>query len=336
MMGPFEPQECSGVVTSSVGVVPKSTPGKFRVIVDLSRPEGASVNDQLLRELTHVAYSSIEDASLAMHALGQGAQLAKIDIRDAYRIIPVHPEDRPFLALSWQDRVYIDCQLPFGLASAPAIFSAVAEALEWILRRRGVRGVPHYLDDFLLMGAPGSHECSHVLATTFSTCEELGVPLALDKVKGPAASLTFLGIRLCSTPLSVSLPGEKITALRGLLQELLSSKCVRDVQTLESLVGYLVHATKVCPLAKPFSRCLGGPGQASPNGLTLLPEPIWLGGIPSSSTGRVSPHTSSWCLGNPTVTCSRMRQGHGAAVLGCCLFGSKCPGLKTTACHQLL
>ena len=34
MMGPFEPQECSGVVTSSVGVVPKSTPGKFRI----SRP----------------------------------------------------------------------------------------------------------------------------------------------------------------------------------------------------------------------------------------------------------------------------------------------------------
>ena len=255
MIGPLEPQECSGVVTSSVGVVPKSTPGKFRVIVDLSRPEGASVNDQLLRELTHVAYSSIEDASFAMHTLGPGAQLAKIDIRDAYRIIPVHPEDRPFLALSWQDRVYIDCQLPFGLASAPAIFSAVAEALEWILRRRGVRGVLHYLDDFLLMGAPGSRECSHALAITFSTCEELGVPLAMDKVEGPVVSLTFLGIRLCSSPLSVSLPRQKVAALRGLLRELLSSKCVRNVQMLESLVGYLVHATKVCPLAKPF---LGG------------------------------------------------------------------------------
>ena len=214
MIGPLEPQECSGVVTSSVGVVPKSTPGKFRVIVDLSRPEGASVNDQLLRELTHVAYSSIEDASFAMHTLGPGAQLAKIDIRDAYRIIPVHPEDRPFLALSWQDRVYIDCQLPFGLASAPAIFSAVAEALEWILRRRGVRGVLHYLDDFLLMGAPGSRECSHALAITFSTCEELGVPLAMDKVEGPVVSLTFLGIRLCSSPLSVSLPRQKVAALR--------------------------------------------------------------------------------------------------------------------------
>ena len=340
MMGPFELQECSGVVTSSVGVVPISAPGKYRVIVNLSRPEGASVNDKLLRELTHVVYSSIEDASLAMHALGPGAQLVKIDIRDAYRIIPVHPEERPFLALSWQDRVYVDCQLQFGLASAPAIFSAVAEALEWILHRKGVRGVLHYLDDFLLMGAPGSCECSHALSITFSTCKELGVSLVMDKVEGPVASLTFLGIRLCSSPLSVSLLCEKVAALRGLLRELLSSKCVCDMQTLESLVGYLVHATKVCPLAKPLLgglfQVLRGASRASPDGLTLLPEPIWLGGIPSSPTGRVSPHTSSWCLGNLTVTCSQMCQGHGGAVLGCCLFGSKCPGLQTTACHQLL
>ena len=101
MIGPFEPQEYLGVITSSVGVVPKSTPGTFRLIVDLSQTEGASINDQLLRELTHVAYSSIEDASLAMHTLGLGDQLAKIDIRDAYRIIPVHPEEHPFLPLSW-------------------------------------------------------------------------------------------------------------------------------------------------------------------------------------------------------------------------------------------
>ena len=295
MMGPFDPQECSGVVTSSIGVVPKSTPGKFRVIVDLSRPEGASVNDQLHRELTHVAYSSIEDASLAMHALGQGAQLAKIDIRDAYRIIPVHPEERPFLALSWEGRVYIDCQLPFGLASAPAIFSAVAEALEWVLRRRGVRGVLHYLDDFLLLGAPGSLECSHALAITFATCEELGVPLAMDKVEGPAVSLTFLGIHLSSSPPSVSLPREKIRALQGLLQEFLSTRCVRDMQALESLVGHLVHATKVCPLAKPF---LGGlfqvlrgcrPGQPRRLNVATRADLAWWHSLLSSWPG-ISTH----------------------------------------------
>ncbi len=138
MIGPFVPQECLGVVTSSVGVVPKSTPGKFRVIVDLSRPEGASVNDQLFRELTHVAYSSIEDASFAMHTLGPGAQLAKIDIRDAYRIIPVHPEDRPFLGTlrSWGCGAWMlpadHCLLSIALKElAPVVFAAAVWGERW-------------------------------------------------------------------------------------------------------------------------------------------------------------------------------------------------------------
>ena len=50
-----------------------------------------SVNDNLRRDLTHVAYSSVEDAALAIHTLGQGTQLAKIDIQSAYRIVPIHP-----------------------------------------------------------------------------------------------------------------------------------------------------------------------------------------------------------------------------------------------------
>ena len=108
--------QCSGMIISSLGVVPKSTPGKFRVIIDLSRPDGHSVNDQTCRELTRVAYSSTEDA-----ALGPGAPLAKIDIREAYRMVPVCPSERPFLAVAWQGEVYVDCQLPFGLASAPAL-----------------------------------------------------------------------------------------------------------------------------------------------------------------------------------------------------------------------
>ena len=129
------------------------------------------------------------------------------------------------------------------------------------------------------MGAPGSRECSHVLATTFSSCKELGVSLAMDKVEGPAASLTFLGIHLCSSPLSVSLPCEKVAALHSLLRELLSSKCVRDVQTLESLISYLVHATKVCPLAKPFLgglfQVLRGARAGQPRRLNATMQPLF-------------------------------------------------------------
>ena len=78
--------------------------------------------------------------------------MAKIDIQNAYRLVPIHPGDRRFLDVSWQGSVYADCQLPFGLATAPAIFNALAEALEWILKSRGMHYVIHYLDDFLLLG----------------------------------------------------------------------------------------------------------------------------------------------------------------------------------------
>ena len=101
MLGPFHPQDCQGVTLNSLGVIPKSTLGKFRVIVDLSSPEGYSVNDNLVRNLTHVAYSSVEDAAFMMHTLGQGTQLAKIDIQSAYRIIPIHPLERAFLGVIW-------------------------------------------------------------------------------------------------------------------------------------------------------------------------------------------------------------------------------------------
>ena len=240
MLGPLDPALCQGVVISSLGVVPKSTPGKFRVIVDLSSPTTQSVNDQLHREWCQVAYASVDDAALLLHALGPVAQMAKLDIREAYRIIPVHPEERTFLGVQWNNSVYVDCQLPFGLASAsapaPAIFNALADALEWILRQQGIRAVVHYLDDFLLLGAPGSSECSQALAVTLATCQELGAPLATDKVEGPSCSNTFLGVSLHSLPLRLSLPVSKQKALLDMLVNHVDTRCIRDVSSLESVM----------------------------------------------------------------------------------------------------
>ena len=90
----------------------------------------------------HVSYSSLDDGALLIHFLGKRSLLAKIDLREAYGMVPVHPEDHRFFGISWQDSVYFDCQLPFGLASA--IFNALAEALEWILRSRGVFYIIYY------------------------------------------------------------------------------------------------------------------------------------------------------------------------------------------------
>ena len=78
IIGPLCPQDCPGIFTSSIAAIPKKTPGQWRVIVDLLSPVGASVNDNLRREFAHVAYSSVKNAAMMLHSLGEGALLAKI------------------------------------------------------------------------------------------------------------------------------------------------------------------------------------------------------------------------------------------------------------------
>ena len=126
--------------------------------------------------------------------LGRGALLAKLDVKSAYRLILVHPLDRPLLGIEWQGSVYVDGMLPFGLHSAPKIFTAIVDVLEWILRSQGVVHVNHYLDDFIIYGPPGSDQCAEQLQRTLAVCERLGIPLAGEKLEDPTECLTFLGI----------------------------------------------------------------------------------------------------------------------------------------------
>ena len=141
-------------------------------------------------------------------ALGRGALLAKVDMKSAYRLIPVPKEDRPLLGIQWKGKVYIDARLPFGLRSAPKIFSAVGDALEWCVRREGVNLVDHYLDDFIILGPPGSSQCSRHLQILQDVASSLGIPLAEEKTEGPSTCLTFRGIEVNTVDMTLSLPAK--------------------------------------------------------------------------------------------------------------------------------
>ena len=49
----------------------------------------------------------------------------------------MHPDDRLLLGMKWQEELYIDTALPFGLRSAPKLFPAIADGVQWILQQRG-------------------------------------------------------------------------------------------------------------------------------------------------------------------------------------------------------
>ena len=148
------------VHTSPTGLIPKPHAESWRVIVDLSSPWGSSVNEGISTNSCSLQYSSVDDAVSIITHLGTQAELVKMDLSNAYRMVPVHPDDQPLLGISWQGSTFVDRALPFGLRSAPKIFTAVADCLAWSLRCEGVRYVIHYLDDFLFMGRQGAGEAA--------------------------------------------------------------------------------------------------------------------------------------------------------------------------------
>ena len=151
--------------------------------------------------------------------------------------------------------MYIDTMLPLGLRPAPKIFMAVADAAEWIIRQHGVDMVLHYLNDFLLIGAPNSDECKHALSTLLGIFSYLGSPVAEEKLEGPTVSLTFLGLQLDTMNMELRLPAERVSALHKLISSWLSRKsCTRS--QLESVIGHLSHACKVVCCEKTFLRRL--------------------------------------------------------------------------------
>ncbi len=255
ILGPFIEHSLPQLQVSRLEVVPKHTLGQWRLIVDLSSPEGHSVNDGISKSLCSLSYVSVDTAAKMVARLGRGSLLAKVDIRSAYRMIPIHPDDRWPLGMRWEGSVFVETALPFSLRSAPKLFPAVADALEWIVRQEGVRSIQHYLDDFLIAGPPGGLECDRSLTTLLAAFERLGVPVATQKLEGPTTVLTFLGIEVDTVAMQLRLPQEKLVELRELVASWRNRQlCIK--KELQSLTGKLQHACSVVKPGRSFLRRL--------------------------------------------------------------------------------
>ena len=211
------------------------------------------MNDGIDPELCSLSYISVGHVARVAASYPRGALLAKVDIESAYRLVPVHPLDRPLLAMEWDGHIYLDPMLPFGLRSAPKVFNALADGLEWYLHTQGIRHIFHYLDDFVIIAPPQSQECATALSILTRVCADLGVPLAEHKRDGPTTCLTFLGIEVDTAASQLRLPQDKLSRLTSLLEEWGDRK-VCERRELESLIGTLHHACKVVRSGRSFLR----------------------------------------------------------------------------------
>ena len=94
----------------------------------------------------------VDSAIEHIKQIGQGMLLAKIDIKNAFRLLSVHPADCHLIAMRWDKYLFIDKCLPFVPRSASKLFNILADLLSWILQQTQVTPFLHYLNDFPTMG----------------------------------------------------------------------------------------------------------------------------------------------------------------------------------------
>jgi len=114
------------------------------------------------------------------------------------------------LGMQWNEGVYIDACLPLGLRSAPKLFNILTDLLAWISKQCRVSFLIHYID-FLTVGPPSSSNCQQNLNLLYQICKYLGVPFAIEKIRGPS---TVLPLLLDTIRMEARLSEEKLARLK--------------------------------------------------------------------------------------------------------------------------
>ena len=117
-----------------MNTVPKSNKNDRRVIVDLSWPHGASVNDGISKNVyLDLHYASVEQVCQMVMRIGKGAHIHKRDLRQAYRQIPVDPRDYRYLGYHWNDSFYFDTVLVMAQRNAAVACQHITDAVMYLL-----------------------------------------------------------------------------------------------------------------------------------------------------------------------------------------------------------
>lgn len=131
---------------SSIFLVPKPD-GSFRFILNLK-----SLNKFITTE-----HFKLEDLRTARDLMSPDCYMATLDLKDAYYMVSIHENDRKYLRFRFKGVLYEFTCLPFGLNTAPYVFTKIMKPVVSQLRTHGVQLVI-YLDDIFLVGE-SLHSC---------------------------------------------------------------------------------------------------------------------------------------------------------------------------------
>lgn len=145
--------------------------------------QNTTLNSQIPQECATVQYDSIDNVTSLLRQFGKDSLMAKTDIQDVFRIVPINPEDYQLLGFSWQSLYYYDKCLPIGASSSCQIFEFLSKGLQWAMCTKfNAAGMSYMIDDFFFIGPKYSDKCLSDLQQCLAICSEAGITIKGEKL----------------------------------------------------------------------------------------------------------------------------------------------------------
>ncbi|MEI6398127.1 MAG: hypothetical protein WCO71_05090, partial [Pseudomonadota bacterium] len=233
---------------------------KIRIIMDLSAPDGFSLNDAVdeLR-LEKVLMSTARKFGYALMDCGRGARIWKWDLVDAYKNIPAALPCLRLQGFKWLGKFFVETQKAFGDKSAVAAFDRLDHTLADLAA--AVTDTPpdfvHRILDDLPLVTPSSSLLGPSFATAYANlCRRVGVRLAPVCEKFEKAFLdstfgTVMGITFDSQSLSWYISHNKASIILASIHGPLYGESV-TLLSMQKLMGRLNDVGQMCPVLRGF------------------------------------------------------------------------------------
>ena len=208
---------------------------RCRPVIDLSR----------LNTFLHVEKFKMETPESIRTSLVPGEWVSSIDLSDAYLHIPIHPNSRKYLRFCYKAQVFQFTSLPFGLATAPQVFTMIVKEVKLMALSRGLR-IHQYLDDWLIR-SQSQEESQRDTQAVVDLTQSLGWIINQEKSElKPTQVFSFVGYEYHLDSALVRPTHERWLKLQDLILRL-KSKRVLTARCLMSLIGLLASTEKMVP-----------------------------------------------------------------------------------------
>ncbi|PPQ80585.1 hypothetical protein CVT24_002720 [Panaeolus cyanescens] len=141
--------------SSPISIIPKTSPGKFRVVQNFSFPHqpslsfpSPSVNSFTNPDSFPCTWGTFRSMCIVISALPDGSQMAVRDVAEAYRTVPLHHSQWPAAVVRINDDLFVvDTCAAFGAAPSGGVFGSIADAGCDIFRAEGMGPLSKWIDD---------------------------------------------------------------------------------------------------------------------------------------------------------------------------------------------